>query len=283
MKQADSWGSPVNYLFQSNRAGIMHSSVPVDEQWQWLMKFKPAYLLTLPSNLNALLHLSIQNNQMIPGLQEVRTYGETVSHELRERIQSHWNIPLIDMYTSTEAGYFAIQCPKHDHYHIVSDTTRVEILDDNNRPCQPGQIGRVVITPLHNFAFPLIRYEIDDYAELGESCDCGCQFPVIKKIMGRSRNMLLTPDGKSWWPSFPAESWSHIAPARQIQITQDKIDHLMVTLVLDEAMDSSQETEFIEALHTSLNYPFHIDFCYKSHIPRKKNGKFEDFISAVEP
>jgi len=28
--------------------------------------------------------------------------------------------------------------------------------------CAPGEIGRVVVTPLHNFAMPLFRYDIGD-------------------------------------------------------------------------------------------------------------------------
>ena len=280
--KADSWGKPVNQLFNSGASAILHSSIPVDEQLQWLQKIKPAYLLTLPSNLKELNRLSLATNQLIPSLVEVRTYGETVSEELRKNIQSDWQVPLKDMYSSTEAGYFAIQCQIHEHYHIVADTCRVEILNEDNQLCKPGEIGRVIVTPLHNYAFPLLRYDIGDYAEQGDGCDCGCQFSVIKKVMGRSRNMLQTPDGRCWWPSFPAEHWAPIASVQQIQIIQDQLDHVRVNLVVDKPMTNEQQIEFTKVLHKSLNYPFKVDYCYLKEIPRNKNCKFEDFISEIK-
>ena len=39
--------------------------------------------------------------------------------------------------------------------------------------CKPGQVGRVVVTSLHNFAMPLLRYEIGDFAEVGGSLSDG--------------------------------------------------------------------------------------------------------------
>jgi phenylacetate-CoA ligase len=71
----------------------------------------------------------------------------------------------------------------------------VEILDAQGRPCRPGEIGRVVATPLHNVAMPLLRYELDDYAEVGQACACGRGLPVIRRILGRRQNMLRLPDG----------------------------------------------------------------------------------------
>ena len=47
--------------------------------------------------------------------------------------------------------------------------------------------GRIVVTALNNFATPLIRYEIGDYAEVGEICSCGRGFrPPTGRRRGRS-------------------------------------------------------------------------------------------------
>ena len=54
----------------------------------------------------------------------------------------------------------------------------------------------MVITDLHNFAMPLIRYEIGDYAEAGDLCPCGRGLPVITRIVGRVHNMLTLPSGE---------------------------------------------------------------------------------------
>ena len=39
----------------------------------------------------------------------------------------------------------------------------------------------MVITDLHNFATPLIRYELGDYAEVGTPCPTGRGLPVLNR------------------------------------------------------------------------------------------------------
>ena len=88
------------------------------------------------------------------------------------------------MYSCEEAGYIALQCPQAEHYHCQSESVLVEVLDDEGRPCTPGQVGKVVLTALHNFAMPLIRYENQDYAEVGPPCACGRGLPVKRADNG---------------------------------------------------------------------------------------------------
>jgi phenylacetate-CoA ligase len=60
-----------------------------------------------------------------------------------------------------------------------------EILDDADRPCAPGEVGRVVVSTLHNYAMPLFRYDLGDLAEVGPPCECGRTLPVLNRIVGR--------------------------------------------------------------------------------------------------
>ena len=160
--------------------------------------------------------------------------GETITDEFRGICQEVWGKPVADMYSCEEAGYIALQCPKHEHYHIQSENILVEVLDEHDKPCRPGEIGRVVLTTLHNFAMPLIRYEILDYAEVGGECPCGRGLPVLKRIVGRQRNMITHPDGSQHWPSFPASTWSHIGPIRQMQMIQKEPDYIVINLVAEK-------------------------------------------------
>ena len=67
-------------------------------------------------------------------------------------------------------------------------------------------MGRVVVTHLHNYAMPLIRYEIGDYAIAGGNCDCGINLPVLERVVGRTRNLVCyaTPTAsKAGRPTIP--------------------------------------------------------------------------------
>ena len=158
----------------------MNIKEKIDAQIQWLQKHRIYYLLSYPSNIREMAKKCLEAGILLPDLGQVRTFGETVSDELRDLCRQAWNVEVKDMYSSMEIGYMALQCPDHEHYHVMSEGVLLEVLDDAGNPCKPGDIGRVVITDLHNFATPMIRYEILDYAQVGEPCPCGRGLPSTK-------------------------------------------------------------------------------------------------------
>ncbi|MDH5436215.1 MAG: phenylacetate--CoA ligase family protein [Gammaproteobacteria bacterium] len=275
------WGGPASEVYQTGPAGAINSCTDIKIQAQLLCEQDPGYFLSLPSNIKALAHYFMNEGMTLPRLKQVRSYGEIADDELRELCQLAWGVPLIDVYSSQEIGHIALQCPEEGHYHTMSETVLVEVLDENNNPCQPGETGKVVVTCLHNFAMPLIRYAIGDYAEVGEPCPCGRGLPVLKRVMGRQRNMLLLPDGKQHWPSFPAERWTAIAPVRQFQIIQKSLQDIKVRLVVERPLNESEIKGLEEMLVARLSHPFNIAFDFTDTIERSKAGKFEDFVSEI--
>jgi phenylacetate-CoA ligase len=165
---------------------------------------------------------------------------------------------------------------------VQAESLFVEILDDGDRPCRPGQIGRVMITDLHNFAFPLIRYEIGDFAEVGETCRCGRGLPVLKRIVGRTRNMLVLPNGDKFWPSFPENQMMPIAPIRQFQIVQCSLENVSAKFAIARAPTEDEENTLREFLIGCLGHRFGLDLDYVDEIPRSAGGKYEDFVSLVD-
>jgi phenylacetate-CoA ligase len=190
-------------------------------------------------------------------------------------------VPLSDVYSAEEVGYVALQCPQHEHYHVQSESLFVEILDERGRACAPGQVGRVVVTDLHNFATPLVRYEIGDYAEVGAPCDCGRGLPVLSRIAGRVRNMLLTADGKRFWPLLGTRKFVGVAPVLQSQIAQRDYDLLEARLVTARPLDASQEARLRELILAAMPPGMRLAFVYCDAIPRGAGGKFEDFVCEI--
>jgi phenylacetate-CoA ligase len=80
---------------------------------------------------------------------------------------------------------------------VYSPNVYVEIVDDQGRNCAPRETGRILITLLTNFAFPLIRYDIGDLGEWAEpaSCPCGLSFPRLRCLEGRQDETITTMDG----------------------------------------------------------------------------------------
>jgi phenylacetate-CoA ligase len=81
-----------------------------------------------------------------------------------EHLRQKYRCPVIDLYAMTEAGIIAAR-NKHGH-RILSHDLYVEILDNNDGPCQPGERGEITLTGGRNPFLPLLRYRTGDFAAL---------------------------------------------------------------------------------------------------------------------
>ncbi|NNM29447.1 MAG: phenylacetate--CoA ligase family protein, partial [Akkermansiaceae bacterium] len=278
---AASWGRATHGLFHTGKSFVLEVGASLTEQVDWLQKIDPAYLLTYPSNIRALAERCLERGIELPGLRQVQSVGEIVTPAMRNASREAWGAPLIDTYSSEEFGYIALQCPSSEGMHIQAENLLVELLDENGRPCAPGETGRLVITGLHNYAMPLIRYEIGDHAVAGERCACGRGLPVLSKILGRTRNMLVKESGEMVWPRFGVRRFREIAPIRQYQAIQKSFTEMHVRLVADRPLTPDQEARLIRHIRESLESPFEIALEYLDEIPRSKGGKYDVFVSEV--
>jgi phenylacetate-CoA ligase len=275
------WGSATRGLLATGPCVSRNPASSVAELLEWLINERPAYLLTYPSLLRELARTCLARGIRVPGLLEVRAFGELLDPEVRELCREAFGAPLTDMYSAQEVGYIALQCPGREHYHVQSESLIVEVLDDSGNACRPGEIGRVVVTDLHNFAMPLLRYELGDFAEVGEPCACGRGLPVLKRIVGRVRNTLVTARGERYWPSFGVRRFADIAPVLQHQFVQKGFDLIEARLVVAAPLSADQEQRLAERIVQRLPGGFRVEFAYCERIARGAGGKYEDFVSEV--
>lgn len=275
------WGPSTDLIFATGTSVILDIRRSIKEQAIWLFKEQPNYILTYPTNLMALAKFFEKSGHKLGNLLEIRTISETMTPEIRSICQEVFGVPIKDIYSSNEVGYIALQCPEHEHYHVQSESVLVEILKDNNEPCNAGEIGRVVITSLHNYASPLIRYDIGDYAEVGSPCPCGRGLPVIKRVMGRVRNMLILPSGEQHWPSLTYKNFRDAAPIIQAQLVQHTLTEIEARFVVERPLSTHEEKQLKKAVQETLGYPFTVSLIFVNEIQRARGGKYEEFISHV--
>jgi phenylacetate-CoA ligase len=277
------WASRAAIPFETGPLMRLSIAAPASEQAKWLHRCDPDYLLTYPSNLTALVPAMREAGLRPTRLREVVTMAELLPAETRALVREAWNVPIHDTYSAKEVGYMALQCPEHERLHIQSEVALVEVIDDAGRPCIPGEIGRVVATSLHNFAMPLIRYEIGDYAEVGPPCACGRGLPVLTRVMGRVRNILIGASGERYWPSFGTSGFRNLAPVRRHQFVQKRRDSLEARFVVERPLTADEEADLRAHILSRLPEPFEITFTYVDDIPPSEGGKLENFISEVAP
>ena len=174
----------------TDAAGVTH--IDWAGHLAWLREFKPAYLAIHPTHLDALLDAI---DTELPGpdgapalaIEQILTYGATVSPLLRVRARQRLGASIRDRYVCDEAGPVAFQCPHSDLYwHVAVATTRVDVVSDANTPTSPGEVGRVLVTMLYQWATPVIRYDTGDRAAWHAHCPgCGATVPALSQLARR--------------------------------------------------------------------------------------------------
>ena len=277
------WGRSTDGIFETGPSAMLSIATRTEDQAEWLQRIQPDGLLIYPSALRDLLLYCRDKEITFPKLREVRTLSELLPPETRELCRAVWGLKIIDLYSTQEVGYLAFQCPEHEHYHVQAESVLLEVLDDEGRPCGPGAVGQVVVTPLLNFAMPMIRYAVGDLAEVGAPCPCGRGLPVLTRVLGRVRDMLVYPDGRKGWPLLGDMYYKDIPAIRQYQVVQHAVDDIEIKIVADRRLTGIEEAKLAEWLHYRSGHAFPVRVTYHPEIPRSAGGKYQDFRNAMPP
>jgi phenylacetate-CoA ligase len=158
----------------------------------------------------------------------------------------------------------------------------VEIVDDNNEPCPVGTPGRVLITALHSYAMPLLRYEIGDVAEWGAPCDCGVTLPVIKKLWGRTQHIIVNPDGGKIFARIYARDFEDIAGLQEYRFVLHEGRVVVAQIVASHA---APELAAMVAtrVQRALNFPYPVIVRQVDAIDWGKSWKQETFAVSDAP
>ena len=281
-KEYPSWGQPYDSFGKTGASLVINGQTDIAEQDRLLREFKPDILMCYPSNLKALL-LLWKDNPIPFRLIHLRSLGETVSDDLRKLAGEVLKIRIEESYSSQEVGTIANQCPRSGLYHTADPNLIVEVLDDDNMPVKVGETGRVVITDLHNYASPMIRYVTGDYAIRGGKCNCGRGLLTLQKIQGRERNLILRADGRRYWPQVGMYQFDQLDfQIRRYQVIQHDRENIEYKIQTDAELTAEQRVKFLEVVQTALGSEFTITITRVDSFPYAPNGKFEEFICKVQ-
>lgn len=181
-------------------AGIIRVGAGIPElQWDSILKFKPSYLVVVPSFLLKLIEFAKAHNIDInkSGVKGAICIGEPLRNEdltknsLAEKITAQWDIQLYSTYASTEMNTAFTECEMQQGGHHHPELIIVEILDDQNNPVPNGEIGELTITTLGVEGMPLLRFKTGDMiTAFDEPCGCGRTTMRLGPVVGRKKQMI---------------------------------------------------------------------------------------------
>ncbi|HID39962.1 MAG TPA: phenylacetate--CoA ligase family protein [Calditrichaeota bacterium] len=224
-----------------------------------------------------------QNNLKPPKPAGIISTAMILHNHERALIEKIFNSKVFNRYGCEEVSLIASECEVHEGLHINMDTLIVEILYDG-KPAKPGQPGAIVLTDLSNYAMPFIRYKVGDVGILAEKpCSCGRGLPLLKSIEGRAADYIITPEGNYISGISLTENFAMQLPGiKQLQIVQDKIDHLIFRIVKSSITDQSRIEKIGELVKERFgpNMTFNIE--YVESIQQEESGKYRFCISEID-
>ena len=175
------------------------------------------------------------------------THSEVLTPQMRQQIATGFAAPVYEIYDCNECNVIAWECVGSGALHVCDDAVVVEILVDG-RPVAPGERGEVVVTSLHSFAMPIIRYRLGDVVTRGSTtCSCGQPFSTLHRIEGRMADYFPLPGGRLLHPYEIVAIVGNATPwLREYQLTQERED-LVVLHVVPWRVPSAPELDDLHA------------------------------------
>lgn len=273
------WSRQLHAVVETGPSFVMDVHQEPRRQLDWLRRVNSDYLLSYPPNLEHLASLLAEAGERLPNLRAILSIGETLTEEARGRIEVGFGVPVKNTYSCVEAGYLASPCPEGHGLHVHAENVLLEVIDEQDRPCLPGQPGRVVLTPLHNFLTPLVRYEILDAATPGpERCSCGRGLPLLRDIQGKRRPQFCLPDGRRKDSGFLVRRLRQVGGYHQHQIIQRTPAHLVVRLVAGRAWTEDHAGQIVRAVQDYFEAPVNVDVELVDSIASTAAGKLRDVL-----
>lgn len=249
---------------------------------EMLVRWQPAVIYGYASVLSLFARF-IQENK-ITGIRPrlVDSTSEKLSGPQRELLQEVFQCKIIDDYSSRELGIMACECETGE-FLVTSDVRYLEIVA-NGQVVPTGEMGEVAITSTYQFSWPFIRYKNGDMAIYeAETSRSGRAFPVLKEVVGRTNDFLVTSEGKFVHSEFFAYTFRIKPEVVRYQIYQSDRQRLDIRLVCNQPVSESWLAAAKGEVQDRFGPATDITIRVVEDIPLTPAGKHRFIVSDITP
>lgn len=278
------WGGPVGHqtTWQINKNRLYHwlrreliinTFSQTDEFWTEIWRrsvsFQPRFIVAYVSSLEQFIRCAQLQHGRLRKLRAVLAAAEPVQDHVRQQVEHVLQVPLFNTYGSREFMSIAVECDLHEGLHVNAEN----ILLETERPAAEGP-SEFLVTDLHNYGMPFIRYKIGDVGVLDSNpCRCGRGLPTIHSIAGRTLDVLRGKDGRI----VPGELFPHllkdVCEVAEFQVEQKSLDHIVVSVVLTRAISDKSEALLMSELGRVFGDSTRVEIRPVDSIPLRASGK----------
>jgi phenylacetate-CoA ligase len=251
----------------------------MNEYVKTINDFKPKFIRGYPSAISLLAEHLDENNLSVHQLSSIFTTSEKLYPHVKHKIETVFNCDVYDNYGLNDSGVSAYECSEHNGLHIDTKRSVMEIVDENGSQMSEGS-GNVLGTSLFNYSMPFIRYQTGDMGYIIEDkCACGRGSKLLKEVIGRTVDILVTPEGEfvhGWF--FLYIMWEDCKGVKEYQVIQEKQDKIVIKIVSEEGFDENQLNKIRDVIKRK-SENWNIEFEFVDKIDRSAAGKYKFIIN----
>lgn len=256
----------------------------IDTYIETLARLRAEVPYGYPSSMEMLSRRLLETGRRLSSVRVVWTSSETLLDSQRDLIHRAFGFQPFDGYGGGD-GPIAMECWAHRGLHVFQHSRLVEVVDDQGRSVPPGGTGRVLVTQFFNRAWPFVRYDTGDLAEVlpdDAPCPCGVRLPRFARIHGRTGDILVTPDGRRVTIANVTLVFGPIHDrVRAYQLYQERFDEIEVRIVRTPAFDEQTESYVERSLRLFVGSRVRLRYRYLDDIPVTPAGKRRILVSAL--
>lgn len=217
-----------------------------------------------------------------PTLKLILTTSEALEDGVRAKVKSVMGCECVSQYANEECGILATeriptQETENKMYFNHADYILEVLKMDEDTPAQYGELGRVVLTDLHNYAFPMIRYDTGDTCVLSEPDEYSHGYPVIKKLYGRRFDLTYNTKGEPIYPLAYGRVLKNFSDILQWQVVQLGGAKFLLRLKLRNS--NSQEEAIRSAILDIIGNDADLEIEQVDEIPVLTSGKRKPVVN----
>lgn len=236
------WGAPVGAVPKHKiwktwlheallRQRIYNTFSQTEELWlrihAEICRNPPKVIVGYVSSLQQFAEFLGRTNRTIPRLKGVIAAAEPLLEGARRHIEEAFSAPVYNTYGSREFMSLAGECEQRDGLHINSENVFVEAGSETD------EASNIIVTDLHNYGMPFIRYETGDLGKLKDGlCECGRGLPRLLGIEGRMLDRLRTADGRVVPGEFFPHLLKEIPEFVQYRVEQKELQRIVISAVM---------------------------------------------------
>lgn len=281
VKSSERWAGPLGKVFRNGHSKHINHYYDDNSLINELLKDRVGYL-----NCPNLYIDILMNNGGLKLIEKlgIKLWLHLSDHRDPEIVDALKSIgvPSLSNYSAGELGAIAFECSKYQgHFHVAHTNVVVECDNQMNASFNGQTVGRLLITHLHSYATPIIRYDIGDFGQVDERCRCGHDGPAISSIFGRGKHFLRHPNGKLLPFHVSTRVLLEAVAFKECRVRQAEVDTITIEIGGRTNITADEETKLKDVIIKATDSAFKIKISSVEEIDWGDNSKRLFFSSSV--